>query len=256
MKVMHDTIPEPVRVVLATVYDMVIDLGEETKDPAGFHHRFFGEMTRVELAMLKKKADVALPVYHHPLPAMKTYRSLMCGASIYDGLGDAKLRLRDYDTFEIRYWHCPYSCICKERTTKICIRTHALSEAADLMSPTSFNEIESLEFVEAGNCTVFVRVLFTGDIREIDTEDRVIDERPCLHLTREEAETFMLRTLIVGTEYACNHLPEINVRHTLRQLAKGIEKSELDEKYLQEFPFLKRGLKYWTKGNNAFTRHD
>ena len=66
MKVMHDTIPEPVRVVLSTVYDLVIDLGEKTKDPAGFHHRFFGEMTRVELAMLKKKADVALPVYHHP----------------------------------------------------------------------------------------------------------------------------------------------------------------------------------------------
>jgi hypothetical protein len=253
---MPNMIPEPVRAVLATVYDVVIELGEETKDPGGFHHRFFGELTRVELAMLKKKADMALPVYRHPLPAMKTYRSFMCGASIYDGMGDAKLRLRDYDTFEIRYWHCPYAVICEERTTKICIRTHSLSEAADLMSPTTFNEIEDLRFVEEGNCIVFVRMHFTGDIREIDTEDRVIDERPCLHLTREEAEIFMLRSLMVGTEYACNHLPEVNVRHTLRQIAEGIEKAKLDDKYLHEFPFLKRGLKYWSKGKNAFTRHD
>lgn len=253
---MPNKIPEPVRLVLATIYDVVIDLGEETKDPAGFQHRFFGELTRVELAMLKKKADMALPVYHHPLPAMKTYRSFMCGASIYDGLGDAKLRLRDYDTFEIRYWHCPYADICKERTNKICIRTHSLAEAADLMSPTTFNEIEDLRFSDEGNCIVFVRMHFTGDIREIDAEDRVIDERPCLHLTREEAETFMLRSLMVGTEYACNHLPEVNVRHTLRQMAERIEKAGLDDNYLQEFPFLKRGLKYWSKGKNAFTRHD
>lgn len=253
---MPNIMSEPVRVVLATIYDVVIDLGKETKDPAGFHHRFFGEMTRVELAMLKKKADVALPVYHHPLPAMKTYRSLMCGASIYDGLGDAKLRLRDYDTFEIRYWQCPYAGICLERTPKICLRTHALSEAADLMSPTTFNEIEDLRFVEEGNCIVFVRVHFTGDLREIDTEDRVINERSCLHLTREEAETFMLRALMVGAEYACNHLPEVNVRQALRQMAEGIEAAGLDDRYFREYPFLKRGLKHWSKGKNAFTRHD
>lgn len=253
---MPQTMPVPVRVVLEAVYDMVVELSGETKDPAFFQHRFFGEITRVELAMLKQKADVALPTFHHPLPAMKTYRSFMCGASIYEGLGDAKLRLRDFDTIEIRYWHCPYAVICRERETKVCLRTHSLAEAADLMSPTKFTEIEDLRFVEEGNCIVFFCVQFTGDIREIDTEDRVIDERPCLHLTREEAETFMLRTMMVGTEYACNHLPEVNVRQSLRQMAERIDKVDLDENYLHMFPFLKRGLKYWRKGKNAFTAHD
>jgi hypothetical protein len=124
------------------------------------------------------------------------------------------------------------------------------------MSPTKFIEIEDLRFVEEGNCIVFFRVQFTGDIREIDTEDKVIDERPCLHLTREEAETFMLRSMMVGAEYACNHLPEVNVRPALRKLAEGIDRADLEEKYMHEFPFLKRGLRYWHRGKNAFTVHD
>lgn len=253
---MPDRLPRPIGIVLEASYDLIIDLSKDMDDPEGFQHRFWAHATRVELAMLKGKGDMALPVFHHPLPAMKTYRSFMCGASIYEGLGDAKLRLRDFDTIEIRYWHCPYAVICRERETKVCLRTHSLAEAADLMSPTKFTEIEDLRFVEEGNCIVFFCVQFTGDIREIDAEDRVIDERPCLHLTREEAETFMLRTMMVGTEYACNHLPEVNVRHSLRQMAERIDKVELDEKYMREFPFLKRGLKYWRKGKNAFTAHD
>jgi len=249
-------LPRPISVVLEAIYDLVLEISSETDNPAAFQHRFFGEVTRVELAMLKQKGDMVLPVYPHPLPAMKTYRSFMCGASIYDGLGDAKLRLRDYDTIEIRYWKCPYAAICTPREDRICVRTHSLAEAADLMSPSTFNEIEDLFFSEEGNCNVFFRVNFTGDLREIDVEDKVIDERPCLHLTREQAETFLLRTFMAGAEYACNHLPEVNVRHTLRQLARRIEAAELEDEYLHEFPMLKRGLKYWKQGKNAFTRHD
>lgn len=253
---MPDRLPRPISVVIEAVYDTVIELGSKTSDPAMFHHRFFGEVTRVEIAMLKQKADVALPVFHHPLPAMKTYRSFMCGASIYDGLGDAKLRLRDYDTIEIRYWHCPYSKICGDRDPKICMRTHSLAEAADMLSPTQFEELEGLHFSEEGNCTAFLEVHYTGDIREIDAEDRVIDERPCLHLTREEAETFLMRSALAGAEYACNHMPEVNVRHTLRELAERIGRAGLSDTELHEFPMLEIGLKHWTKGKNAFTRHD
>ena len=253
---MTGAMQEPIRVLIQTVYDAVIELGEATRDPPGFHHRFMGEVTRVEIAMLKQKADVALPMFRHPLPAMRTYRSFMCGASIYDGLGDAKIRMRDHDTIEIRYWQCPYAIICKERETKICMRTHSLAEASDLMSPTKFEEIEDLRFNEGGNCTVFYRVLFMGDLREIDAEEKVIDERPCLHLTREEADTFLLRTFMVGTEYACNHMPEVNVRQTLRRIAQGINEAELEEHFIHEFPFLRRGLSYWSEGQNAFTRAD
>jgi hypothetical protein len=249
-------LPEPIGKVVRAVYDVVLSEGAETSNPADFHHRFFGQLTRAEIAMLKQKADVALPFYPHPLPAMKQYRSFMCGASIYEGLGDAKLRLRDHDTIEIRYWQCPYARICDDHEHKICLRTHSLAEAADLLSPSSFVEIESLRFSDKGNCTVFIEVNYTGDLREIDPEDKVIDERPCLHLTREEAETFLLRTFMVGTEYACNHMPDINLRHTLRELAERIDESGIEDEHLKEFPFLKRGLKSWRKGKNAFTRHD
>lgn len=253
---MTTMMPEPIRVLIETVYDTAVELGETTKDPPGFHHRFMGEVTKVEIAMLKQKADVTLPMFHHPLPAMKTYRSFMCGASIYEGLGDAKIRMRDHDTIEVRYWQCPYAVICRDRETKVCMRTHSLAEAADLMSPTTFEEIEDLRFSGEGSCVVFLRVHFMGDLREIDAEDKVIDERPCLHLTREEADTFLLRTFMVGTEYACNHLPEINVRQTLRRIAQGIMEAKLEERYMHEFPFLKRGLRYWSQGKNAFTRAD
>jgi hypothetical protein len=253
---MPNRLPLPIRVLLESVYDQVLELGEETSDPPDFHHRFWGHVTRVELAMLKQKGDMTLPVFHHPLPAMKTYRSFMCGASIYGGLGDAKLRLRDYDTVEIRYWRCPYSGICGTRPTKMCMRTHSLTEAADLLSPTKFQEIEDLRFSDEGNCTVFVRVLFTGDLRDIDPADRTIDERPCLHLTREEAETFLLRAIMAGAEYSCEHLPEVNVRHTLRELANRIDKADLEDRYFHEYPMLKRGMVQWRKGRNAFTRHD
>jgi hypothetical protein len=251
-----DNLPEPIGTVLEVVYDLVLEMAADTNNPEVFQHRFFGELTRVELAMLKQKGDMALPMFPHPLPAMKTYRSFMCGASIYDGLGAAKLRLRDHDTREIRYWHCPYANVCSARSENICVRTHSLTEAADLMSPSTFNEIEDLIFSDEGNCDVFVRINFTGDLREIAVEDKVIDERPCMHLTREEAETFLLRSLMAGSEYACSHLPEVNVRHTLRKLAKRIDKAGVDDEHLIEFPMLGRGLKYWRQGRTAFTRGD
>jgi hypothetical protein len=251
-----DRLPTPIAVVLAAVYDQVIELGEGTTDPEDFHHRFWGHLTRVELAMLKGKGDMVIPVYHHPLPAMKTYRSFMCGASIYEGLGDAKLRIRDFDTFEIRYWKCPYSELCGSRKTVSCMRSHSLSEAAELLSPVTFEEIEDLQFSEAGNCKAFVRFHFTGDLRDISQEDRTIDERPCLHLTREEAETFLLRTIMAGAEYSCVHLPEVNTRRALRDIADSIDKVDLEERYFHEFPMLKRGLAHWRKGKNAFVQQE
>jgi hypothetical protein len=249
-------LPEVIGVLLEAIYDQVLEESQGTRDPEDFQHRFFKEVTRVEFAMLKKKADISLPVYHHPLPAMKTYRSFMCGASIYEGLGDAKLRLRDHDVIEIRYWHCPYSVICRDREDRICVRSHALTEAADLLSSTTFDEIEDLRFSEEGNCTVFVRMLYTGDLREIDVEDKVIDERPCMHLTREDAEIFLLRAFMAGAEYACNHLPEINVRHTLRALAERIDARGLPKNQTAAFPLFEPGLRSWRKGKNAFTKHD
>jgi hypothetical protein len=251
-----EEIPRTVEVVMRAVYDLVLEISATTGNPAAFQHRFFKEVTRVELAMLKAKADVALPTFRHPLPAMKTYRSLMCGTSMYEDQGNAKIRLRDHNIIEIRYWQCPYADICKDHEEKVCLRTHSLMEAADLLSPTTFDEIEDLRFSEEGNCIVFVRVNFTGDLREIDAAERVIDERPCIHLTRDEAASFLLRTLMSGAEYACNHLPEVNVRHSLRDLAKRIDEAGLAEKDAAEYPFLRRGLKKWRQGKNAFTRHD
>ena len=253
---MTNRLPRAIGVVIEAVYDLVLDLGEDTGDPEEFQHRFWGHVTRVELAMLKGKGDMVLPVFHHPLPAMKTYRSFMCGASIYEGLGDAKLRIRDFDTFEIRYWRCPYAGICGSRSTTVCMRSHAISEAAELLSLTTFEEIEDLSFSEEGNCVAFVRFHFTGDLREISQEDKTIDERPCLHLTREEAETFMLRTIMAGAEYSCVHLPEINTRKALRWMAERIDGAGIEEQSLHEFPMLKRGLVLWRKGKNAFIQHD
>ncbi|UCC94097.1 MAG: hypothetical protein JSW25_05405, partial [Thermoplasmata archaeon] len=68
-------LPRPIGVLLEVVYDQVMALGSSTSDPDDFYHRFWGHLTRVELAMLKGKGDMVLPVFHHPLPAMKTYRS-------------------------------------------------------------------------------------------------------------------------------------------------------------------------------------
>jgi hypothetical protein len=243
-------------VLIEAVYDLVNELAAETKDGADFQHRFWGHLTRVELAMLKGKGDMTLPVFHHPLPAMKTYRSFMCGASIYDGLGDAKLRIRDFDTFEIRYWRCPYCAICGARDPKVCMRSHSLSEAAELLSPVTFEEIEDLNFSEEGNCIAFVRFHYTGDLREISQAERTIDERPCLHLTREEAETFLLRAIMAGAEYSCVHLPEVNTKKALRQMAEAMDSAELTTEDLHEFPMLKRGLAKWRKGANAFVQND
>jgi hypothetical protein len=253
---MPHRLPRPIAVLLEAVYDQVIKLGDGTSDPEGFQHRFWGHVTRVELAMLKGKGDMVLPVFHHPLPAMKTYRSFMCGASIYEGLGDAKLRIRDFDTFEVRYWHCPYSNLCGSRKVIVCMRSHSLSEAAELLSPVTFEEIEDLQFSDEGNCKAFVRFHFTGDLREISQEDRTIDERPCLHLTREEAETFLLRTIMAGAEYSCVHLPEINTRRSLREMAEFIDSAELEDRFFREYPMLKRGLGHWRKGKNAFIQND
>jgi hypothetical protein len=252
----EDTLPVPLGAVMGAIYDMVLELSRTTDDPPSFQHRFFAELTRVELAMLKQRADVPFPMFPHPLPALKQYRAFMCGASIYEDMGNAKLRLRDHDTIEIRYWKCPYASICTAHEERICVRTHSLTEASDLMSPARFREIESLHFSEDGNCQVFVQVNFTGDLRDIDPEVKVIDEKPCLHLTREEADTFLIRTLLVGAEYAANHLPEVNVRQTLRDLAGRIQAAGIEERYLVEFPFLKRSLRFWSKGKNAFTRSD
>jgi hypothetical protein len=232
-----ERLPRPIGVLIGAVYDLVNELGEATDDPEGFQHRFWGHLTRVELAMLKGKGDMVLPVFHHPLPAMKTYRSFMCGASIYEGLGDAKLRIRDFDTFEI------------------CVRSHSLSEAAELLSPVTFEEIEDLQFSEEGNCIAFVRFHYTGDLREISQEDKTIDERPCMHLTREEAETFLLRAIMAGAEYSCTHLPEVNTRQALRKMAEVIDAAKLEQEDLLEFPMLKRGLGYWRKGKNAFIQN-
>ncbi len=252
---MPERLPRPIGTVLEATYRLVIELGDTIPDPEGFAHRFWGNVTRVELAMLKGKGDMTLPVFHHPLPAMKTYRSFMCGASIYEGLGDAKLRIRDFDTFEIRYWQCPYNEICGSTPKVVCMRSHALSEAAELLSPTTFEEIEDLEFSEEGNCIAFVRFHFTGDLRDISQEDRTIDERPCLHLTREEAETFLLRAIMAGSEYSCVHLPEVNTSHALRTMAEHIDAAKLDDAAMREFPMLKRGLGFWRKGKNAFIQH-
>lgn len=249
---MEQRLPEPIVIMMEAVYDTVVELGEGTKNPGMFQHDFWGNLTRVELAMLKQRADMTLPVFPHPLPAMKTYRSFMCGASIYEGLGAAKLRIRDFDTFEMRYWRCPYAPICAPRETKLCMRTHSLAEAAELLSPVNFEEIESLTFSEEGNCVVFVRFHFTGDLREIEPEDRTIDERPCMHLTREEADTFLLRTVMAGAEYSCSSLPEVNMKQALRGIAERVEAAGMDKRYLQDYPMLKRALKYWKKGENAF----
>ncbi len=253
---MPDRLPEPIRALIEAVYDLVIRIGKESGNLDGFQHRFWAGVTRVELAMLKGKGDMTLPVFHHPLPAMKTYRSFMCGASIYEGLGDAKLRIRDFDTFEIRYWHCPYSAICGARDTKVCMRSHSLSEAAELLSPVTFEGIEDLQYSEEGNCTAFINFHFTGDLREISQEDKTIDERPCMHLTREEAETFLLRAIMAGSEYSCVHMPEVNTRQALRDMAESIDAAELESQYFHEFPMLDRGLKLWRKGKNAFIQHD
>ncbi len=253
---MPDRLPRPIGVVIEASYDLITDLSRDLDDPEGFQHRFWAQVTRVELAMLKGKGDMSLPVFHHPLPAMKTYRSFMCGASIYEGLGDAKLRIGDFDTFELRFWHCPYCDICGSRETMICMRAHSLSEAAELLSPVTFEEIEDLRFSEEGNCIALVRFHFTGDLREISQADRTIDERPCMHLTREEAETFLLRTIMAGTEYSCVHLPEVNTRKALRWMAERIDGADLPEDSFHEFPMLKWGLGFWRKGKNAFIQHD
>jgi hypothetical protein len=246
---------EPLGVVLGAVYDIIIKLSEGVERPPKFQHDFLGHVTRVEMAMLREQGDLSIVSYPHPLPAMRKYRSFMCGAHVYDQMGNAKIRIRDFDVMEIRYWHCPYRVLCASRDTKVCLRTHSMAEAAELMSPVEFEAIESLEFSEEGNCLAFLEVRYTGDLREIDVEDKVVDEKPCIHFTHAEAETFLMRTFLVGAEYACKEMPGIRFKSTLREMAKRMAAAE-DEDTATKHPFLRIALGKWKDGESAFIRAD
>ncbi len=246
---------EPLGTVIGAVYDTILEQSEGVESPPRFQHDFLGHMTRVEIAMLREQGDLSIKSYPHPLPAMRKYRSFMCGAHVYDEMGNAKIRIRDFDVMEIRYWHCPYRVLCASRDPKVCMRTHSMAEAGELMSPVEFEAIESLEFSEEGNCLAFLEVRYTGDLREIDVEDKVVDEKPCIRFTHTEAETFLMRTFLVGAEYACKEMLGRRFGPTLREMAERMAAAEGEDTAVRH-PFLRIALGRWKDGKSAFVRAD
>lgn len=237
--------------VVEAVYDTVLELTADDEDGRAAQHRFFGELTRVEVAMLRERSDEEMPTFRHPLQAMKSYRAFMCDARVYDEIGNAKIRMESADLIEIRYWQCRYVAICSSRERRLCIRTHSLTEAAELMSPTTFKRIQKLEFSPEGNCVVDVEVEFQGDFH-LEPEERVVERHLCEHLTREEADDFFVRAFVVGSEYAVNHTPGMNRIRALTGLAQRLRRTGVHKGPLGEHKVVRAALKAWKTGDNAF----
>jgi len=246
----------PLMAVVEAVYDEVLAITQESDAGAAMQHDFFGELTRVEVAMLRQRTDRPLPTYTHPLPAMRTYRAFMCDAKVYDEIGNAKIRMWGADVIEIRYWHCRYARVCAARDRRICMRTHSLAEAAELMSPTTFRRIDQLEFSEEGNCVVLLRVGFEGDLRAIEPEEKIVDESLYCHLSREEADEFFLKTFLVGAEYAVGHVTGLKPRQTLTDLARRLKRMGVTRGVLAKSAVLKLAMDRWQRGENAFVKQN
>ena len=246
----------PTMAVVEAVYDEVLALTDDSEEGRSLQHRFYGELTRVEVAMLRERSSRALPTFRHPLPAMRAYRAFMCDARVYDEIGNAKIRVRDRDLLEVRYWHCRYGRVCAARERRICMRTHSLTEAAELMSPATFKRIEELDFSEEGNCMLLVRMGFEGDLRDIEPEEKVVEQHMCDHLTREEADEFFLRSFMVGAEYAVNHTGELKVEKVLPDLARRLRNAGVTRGPLAKSKVMRAALAAWQKGQNAFVKPD
>jgi hypothetical protein len=244
----------PLTPLVEAVYDTVLELTTDDEEGRAAQHRFFRELTRVEVAMLRERSDSEMPTFRHPVQAMKSYRAFMCDAGVYDEIGNAKIRMERPDLIEIRFWQCRYAGICATRERRLCLRTHSLTEAAELMSPTTFKRIERLEFSPEGNCVVDVSVEFKGDHR-LEPEERVGVRHLCSHLTREEADEFFVCAFLVGSEYAANHTPEVDRAQTLTGLALRLKRSGVHKGPLGEHKVVRTALKAWKMGNNAFV-HD
>jgi hypothetical protein len=246
----------PLMGVVEAVYDLTLAISEDSEKGARLQHDFWGEVTRVEVALLQERTGRQLPVYRHPLPAMRTYRAFMCDAKVYDEIGNAKIRVKDRDVIELRYWHCRYARVCAARERKVCLRTHSLAEAAELMSPTTFRRIDSLDFSEEGNCVVQLRVDFQGDLRAIEPEEKIVDESLHCHLGREVADELFLKTMLVGSEYAITHVPGIRPKQTLTDLARRLRRGGAMKGPLAKSAVLKAALEMWESGENAFVKQN
>ncbi len=246
----------PIMAVVEAVYDQVLALTDDSDEGRSLQHRFYAELTRVEVAMLRERSARTLPTYRHPLPAMRIYRTFMCDARAYDEIGNAKIRVRDRDLLEIRYWHCRYARVCAARERRICMRTHSLTEAAELMSPATFQRIEELDFSEEGNCALLVRMGFEGDLRDIEPDEKVVGEHLCEHLTRDEADEFFLRSFLVGAEYAINHIGDLKRDKVLPDLARRLRNAGVTKGPLGKSKVMKAALAAWQKGGNAFVKPD
>jgi hypothetical protein len=203
--------------------------------------------------MLRERSEEEMPTFRHPLQAMKSYRAFMCDARVYDEIGNAKVRMDRPDLIEIRYWQCRYAGICVARERRICLRTHSLTEAAELMSPTTFKRVQRLEFSPEGNCVVDVEVEFKGDFH-LEPEERVVERHLCTHLTREEADDFFVRAFLVGSEYAANHTPGVDRARALTGLALRLRRAGVHRGPLGEHKVLLAAMKAWRTGDNAFVQ--
>jgi len=246
----------PMMGVVEAIYDQVLAITEDSDAGAAMQHAFFGELTRVEVAMLRERTDRPLPVYGHPLPAMRTYRAFMCDAKVYDEIGNAKIRMKDRDIIEIRYWHCRYARVCAARDRRICMRTHSLAEAAELMSPTAFRRIDRLDFSEEGNCAILLSVAFDGDLRAIEPEEKIVDESLYCHLSRDEADELFLKTFLVGAEYAVNHVSGLKPKQTLTDLARRLKRMGVAKGALAKNAVLRLAMDRWEKGESAFVKQN
>ncbi|MEM2900636.1 MAG: hypothetical protein QXT63_07575, partial [Thermoplasmata archaeon] len=179
-------------------------LNEETcrlnVDRSIIHKGCFYEVAKAEMEILTKRLSVNIPVFKHPIAAIKYYRNLMIKANVYASMGEVKPQVISGNEIEIRTWKCSYHKICGQFRNPMCIRGYALGYAIDLFSSGKFCGISNLEYSPEGNCRFVHTVEYNGELENIPEDEMTIALQNGHVLTKEEKLDLSLAVWFVGLE--------------------------------------------------------
>ncbi len=235
--------------LISSGYDIMAGWAPTADDPLEFVKRFIYEVARNELYILSTEFSVEIPHYIHPISAIKSYRSIMCNATMYSSAGEVKPQVGKKGGIELRHWKCRYHKKCARCEMPICIRSYAIGFAIDVMSNGKFERVKKVAFRDEGKCVSTLDVQYVGDIAYIPPDEVTVDERTQKIMTREQAIDFGIKVWVLGIESAVMKLIPEHAVEVLGKAFMSIGSDDMTEEEMEVIDlYIGAPISRWTKG--------
>lgn len=195
-----DTSKETVlKELISMCYDIVVEEASKTENPTSFYIKFFREIFKTEIEILKEDYGIEVSGVHHPITAIKKYRILNVKSHEYRFIDEIKPVEVGDGYIQLKQWKCRYLHNCIKHKNPLCIRGIAQGLAIDEFSDGNFTGIH-VDFDIEGNCEITLNVDYDADLKEIPQEERVLEDDIYRVLTLDDHMTLSINMWVKGIE--------------------------------------------------------